>query len=181
MKKYVLLAASGKDRPGIVAAVTKVVFELQGNIEDATMTRLGGEFTMMLVVALPGSQIPSQLSRTLRPYEKKLGLHFNVQPLTPAQARNPKRIEPRFLISVYGTDKPGIVHHVAQTLADHGVSITDLNTRVLQRRGAPVYVMLLEIQIRDKTDMDDIRSELDTLRQKLDVEISLQDLDAVPL
>ena len=51
MRKYFLLTAFGKDRPGIVSGVTQVLFEQRGNLEDTTMTRLGGEFCMMVVVS----------------------------------------------------------------------------------------------------------------------------------
>jgi len=60
------------------------------------------------------------------------------------------------------------------------VSITDLQTKVT---GAPnpIYVMLLEVQVPASLDMDDLRSELDDLRRDLQVEISLQDIEAIPL
>ena len=43
----------GGDRPGIVARVTKGLFELGCNLKDATSTILTGHFSMMLVVDLP--------------------------------------------------------------------------------------------------------------------------------
>jgi glycine cleavage system transcriptional repressor len=179
--RYHLLTASGKDRPGIVAGVAKAVYELGGNIEDASMTRLGGEFTMMLVVGIPAKQTPASLAKALKPFQKKLALTFSSRPIPPALARNASQKQPRYMLSVYGTDKPGIVHRIAQALADHKISITDLNTRILQRPAGGVYVMLLEIQVPDGFDMDPVRGELDALRQELDVEITLQDLDAVAL
>ena len=45
------VTAIGADRPGIVAAVTGVLTDHGGNIEDSTMSILGGHFAMMLVVA----------------------------------------------------------------------------------------------------------------------------------
>ena len=47
------LAAIGKDRPGIVAAVSKVLYELGCNVEDSSMTMLRGNFAVMLVLAAP--------------------------------------------------------------------------------------------------------------------------------
>ena len=45
----------------------------------------------------------------------------------------------------------------------------------------PVYVMLLEIQAPSAAEMDNLRSDLDQLRKDLQVEISLQDIEAIPL
>ena len=47
------LSAIGRDRPGIVAAVTGVLLGHGANLEDSQMTILRGHFTMTLVVALP--------------------------------------------------------------------------------------------------------------------------------
>ena len=40
----------GKDRPGIVAEVSRILFEQGCNIEDSTCTILSGQFAMILVV-----------------------------------------------------------------------------------------------------------------------------------
>ena len=43
----------GRDRPGTVAAVTRVLADARCNLEDTSMTILRGHFAMMLVVAGP--------------------------------------------------------------------------------------------------------------------------------
>ena len=179
MKKYYLLTAFGKDRPGIVAGVSRALFELGGNIEDASMTRLGGEFTMMLVTALPASS--AALDKKLKALAKREGLQLAAKPIPAEVAHRPKNESPKYLVSVYGTDHPGIVAQIAQALAKRKVSITDLQTKITGGGQKPVYVMLLELQAPATLDMDDLRSELDQLRQDLKVEISLQDIEAVAL
>jgi glycine cleavage system transcriptional repressor len=181
MKKFFLLSAFGKDRPGMVAAVTKALFDLGGNIEDASMTRLGGEFSIMLIVSAPASVTEAKVQKALTPAAKKLGLQIAARPIQPGAARPAKREEPRYMISVYGTDRSGIVHEVTQALAERKVSITDLNTKAIHRGGKPIYVMLLEVQVPPTLDIDNLRDALDRLRQSLDVEISFQDIDVVPL
>jgi len=173
------LTAFGKDRPGIVAGVSRVLYELGGNIEDASMTRLGGEFTMMMVTALPASA--ASLQKKLKTLAKKEGLQIAAKPIPPAAAHQSKKESPRYLVSVYGTDHPGIVAQIAQALATRKVSITDLQTKVTGSSRKPVYVMLLEVQVPGPLDMDELRTELDRLRRDLKVEISLQDIEAIPL
>jgi glycine cleavage system transcriptional repressor len=179
LKNYFLLTAFGKDRPGIVAGVSRVLFELGGNIEDASMTRLGGEFTMMLVTSLPASA--AAVEKKLKSLGNKEGLQIAAKPIPAAVAHRPKEEPPKYLLSVYGTDHPGIVTQIAQALAKRKVSITDLQTKVVGSAQKPVYVMLLELQVSASLDMEGLRSELDQLRQDLKVEISLQDIEAVPL
>jgi glycine cleavage system transcriptional repressor len=181
LKKYYLLTAFGKDRPGIVADVTGVLVFVGGNIEDATMTRLGGEFSMMLVTALPAGKSLLQVQKSFRALEKKLGLTIALKSIPPALAHHSKEKPAGYMISVYGADHPGIVHSIARALASHQVSITDLQTKVTGPFHKPVYVMLLEVQFPDSLDMDELRTELDRLRQDLKVEISMQDIEAIPL
>jgi glycine cleavage system transcriptional repressor len=179
-KNFYLLTAFGKDRPGIVAGVTRILYELGANIEDASMTRLGGEFTMMLISALPTTVTAAKLEKGLQSLEKKLGIQTSAKAIPSAIGAYGQGESPKYLISVYGTDHPGIVYRVVDALAKRKVSITDLQTKVTSG-SQPAYVMLLEIQVPTSTDMDDVRSDLDQLRQDLKVEISLQDIEAIPL
>ena len=43
MKKYFVISALGKDRPGIVHELSKVILDSGCNVEDSRMTVLGGE------------------------------------------------------------------------------------------------------------------------------------------
>jgi glycine cleavage system transcriptional repressor len=180
-KQFFLLTVFGKDRPGMVAGVTQALFDLGGNIEDASMTRLGGEFAMMFVTGVPAHVTLSGLQKKLAGLEKKVGLQLSAKPITPQLARAAKRPEPRYLISVYGTDRPGIVFQLTQALAQRKVSITDLHTQSIAQGGSALYVMLLEVQVPAGLDIDELREELDRLRQSLQVEITLQDIEAVAL
>ena len=40
MKTYYILSALGKDRPGIVADVSEVIYKCGGNIEDSSISLL---------------------------------------------------------------------------------------------------------------------------------------------
>ena len=179
VRRYYLLTAFGKDRPGIVAAVSRVLLDLQGNIEDASMTRLGGEFSMMLVTALT---VPApSLEKRLNILAKKEGLQISAKPIPSAAVRRSKDGSARYLISLYGNDRPGLVCRVAEALSRRRVSITDLQTQVIGTAAKPVYVMLLEIMVPPALDLEALRTELDNLRRELNVEITLQDIEAVPL
>ena len=50
---HVLITVHGPDRPGMVAAVSRSVFEAGGNLTTGKMIKLGGEFAVMLHVECP--------------------------------------------------------------------------------------------------------------------------------
>ena len=68
------LSAIGRDRPGIVAAVSEALLAHSVNIEDSQMTILRGHFTMMLVVAVPGDADVGALRADLDAVRAQLGL-----------------------------------------------------------------------------------------------------------
>jgi glycine cleavage system transcriptional repressor len=142
MSRYAL-SAIGRDRPGIVAAVTRARLVHGVNIEDSQMAVLGGQFTMMLVLAAPEGVDAAALREELDAAAAQTGLASLVlEELEPAASPPP---EASHVVSVYGIDHPGIVHAVTAALADQGASITDLRTQLAGSRDAPLYAMLIEV------------------------------------
>lgn len=181
MKSFFLISAFGKDRPGIVAGVTRTLLGLGANMEDASMTRLGGEFSMMVIAAMPERTTPARLKKSFSAASRNLGVDITARPIPAALATAKKREEPDAILSVYGTDKPGIVHAVAALLAKKKVNITDLNTKVVSGTPADLYLMLLEVRLPAGLSAESLRGELQKLQAKLGVEMTLRELDSVSL
>ncbi|MDH4274167.1 MAG: amino acid-binding protein, partial [Gammaproteobacteria bacterium] len=55
MNKWYMLTVVGKDRPGIVAHISGALFEGGCQLGEASMMRLGGNFTIMLMVNFKGT------------------------------------------------------------------------------------------------------------------------------
>jgi glycine cleavage system transcriptional repressor len=169
--------AFGADRPGIVVAVTGVLVERGHNLLDGSCTLLGGQFALMLLTDegdSPGH--PEALEAALAAATSRLGLTVAVRPVEPEEeAAAPGEA---WMVAVYGSDRPGIVHQVAQLLADRGVNVTDLTMRVIGDPSTPVYAMLLEAELPDGVDADGLRAELAELASELGVEASLHPVDA---
>ncbi len=53
MSNRYIMTAFGKDRAGIVADVTRLLFENECNLEDTTMSMLADEFTLSLLFFEP--------------------------------------------------------------------------------------------------------------------------------
>jgi glycine cleavage system transcriptional repressor len=164
------VTAVGADRPGIIARVTGVLLELGGNLEDSSMTILGGHFAIMLLVR--SSTGAEALESALREGTADLGLVVSVRPVGPGSESAPAT----HVLSVYGSDRPGIVHEVTSVLADLDVNVTDLTTRVIEGEKA-VYAMMLELVLDDPDRADAVRravldgvGEVDASLHALDVE-----------
>jgi glycine cleavage system transcriptional repressor len=168
MSQIVVIAAVGRDQPGIIAALTGTVYDLGANLDDATMTRLHGAFAAMVAARLPAGVTAAAVRAALAPVAERLGLSVTVEAVPDEHADLP----PDSLLTVYGADRPGIAHAVAARLAQRGVNITDMDTRLVGTADSPVYVMQMEAAAGDI----DLASDLAALRAEMGVEITLQAL-----
>ncbi|MFP5318052.1 MAG: glycine cleavage system protein R [Acidimicrobiia bacterium] len=173
---HVVVIAVGADRPGIVAAVTGVLVGHGCNLEDTSMTILRGHFTMMLVVETPPGGDPAALRGALDAAAAAVDVALTVLPIDEGVA-GPPAGDP-WTVSVYGADRPGIVHGVASLLAGLGVNIGDLTTRVAGPPEHPVYAMVLEVTVPPAVDPADLERRLGELAGELGVECSLHPSDA---
>ena len=180
-KSCALLTLFGQDRPGIVAQVTRVLFETGCNIADSSMTRLGGEFTIMLVVRLPDSYSVDTLYNKLAPVAKEMALDHHIKELDPDVAlnSNPTRPERECIISVLGADQPGIVYRVAEAIQMTGGNVSDLYTQVIGSSAQPIYTMTIETEY--SSNIEAIQERLDQLAVEMQVEISLRMVQSSPL
>ncbi|CAA9227359.1 MAG: Formyltetrahydrofolate deformylase [uncultured Acidimicrobiales bacterium] len=177
----VVVTAFGPDRPGIVAAVTGALVERGANLADTAMTNLAGQFAMVLVVEVPEGEQADALEEALAARTAPLGLTVVVRPLPEGDdATTGPQTDGRsaWAVSVYGADRPGIVHQVSALLAQHGANVVDLTTRTVGSTGAPAYVMLLEVTLPADRDVEPLASDLRRLSADLDVEIHLRPDDA---
>lgn len=172
---HVAVTAVGTDRPGIVAAVTKVLYEHGANIEDSRMAILGGHFAMMLIVALPERVDPGRLESALGGPARDLSLVVTVRPV--AEASPEHAAGAPYVVSVYGADHPGIVYPVTEALAARNVNITELATRVVEG-ATPVYVMLLGVTLPATLDPSLLEADFKVLGVRLGVDLSMHPAEA---
>ena len=170
------LSAIGRDRPGIVAAVSAVLLEQRMNITDSQMTILGGHFAMTLLVRGADDVDEPSLRQGLESVRASLGLEaVSLSEVEEAADRSP---DASHTVSVYGVDHPGIVHAVASLLAERGVDITDLTTRLVDTgEQEPLYAMMMEIALPAEVDEADLAGPLAEVGHRQGVEIVLRALE----
>jgi glycine cleavage system transcriptional repressor len=171
--RSIAIAAIGRDRPGIVAAVSRVLFDLGCNVEDSSMTLLRGNFSMMLVIACPDDLTVDAARAALQPACDEMGLTFSVLEVDD-RASIP---DPTHVLTVYGGDKPGILYRTCLVLAEGGVNITDLNSRLVGAE-KPVYALILELEVPATTDLAGLDEQLRAAAAEMGVEIVLATREA---
>lgn len=172
---------TSKDRPGIVADTSEVLYRLGCNLEDTSCTMLGGDFAMILMVSheLPFSE--AQLVEEFAALHQQKGLAVHVRTLEQEEICPVQPEGELCLVSVYGSDQPGIIYRVTKELAARRVNITDLNSRLVGTVEEPVYVLMLEALLPDGMAVEDVEGLLTELKKELKVEIGVRSITPVEL
>jgi glycine cleavage system transcriptional repressor len=184
---HYLLTASGRDRPGLVAAVAEALFAAGGNLEDSSMTRLQGEFAMLVIFTAPDATPPAELSTRMNALGVAQRLAIDLKPIDRSEA-HPRRsgdAPPSLLVTVHGADRPGIVAGVTAGLAKAGANITDLathRTTAGDRVGdAGGYILYVEVQPPAGTGPAELEAALAPSARALGVTLRVKTLPSAQL
>jgi glycine cleavage system transcriptional repressor len=157
-----VVTAVGIDRRGIVAALAGALTDLGCNLEDSTMSLLGGNFAVLLMVALPDGVGPAAVESGLAPVADRMGLAVSVR-VVPEGDDAPSgddvdtagfEDDAVYAFSVHGADRLGIVRHATEALAAAGANIVDLSTRLVGDPDGPVYVLTITAGFDAGTDVE---------------------------
>ncbi len=174
MSNRFIMTAFGKDRPGIVADVTSLLYENGCNLEDSTMTLLADEFTLSLLFSCQHADITELLTRECRRLERDRAISAFIRPLDARRNTGPARGK-SCILHVEGLDQAGIVYKTSRFLAERSVNIIDLKSSVLEApgSGASIYVMDIHVQVPEDLGMQQLERELSAVADDLNVDISL--------
>lgn len=174
-KSYYAVFVLGTDKIGIVADITRALFELGANINDSSHTIIGNQFAMLLLISTtPGSTV-EKIKDSFKEVSEKRNLTIHVHQLQDEDIYR-KTSDPGQLcvIHLYGADKPGIVFQVTNLLAKNNVNITDLSTRRFGTEGNPIYIMYLEAEVPYDVDTRKLGQDLNKIASDLNVEIKYE-------
>lgn len=181
--KRVALTFIGKDRPGIIARISKSLCQTGCNIEDTTMTILEGEFAMILIATIANDSATARLRKDFDILKKRWGLNCFWDSLPGNMVRGEKHLpgSKTYIVSVIGKDRTGIVFETSRILAGAGLNITDLNSKILGKDKRAVFAMILEFDTPKGFNVKCLNPAWERLRKKLKVDISMKPLDRLSL
>jgi glycine cleavage system transcriptional repressor len=163
----------GPDRPGIIATVSRTLYEQGCNLEDVSQTCLQGQFVGIFVAAENGREGGEGLLRALceRLDPSGLSVHLRSVPATGAPPAPPG--EP-FVITTVGPDRPGLVAGISGLLARYAANITNLKAVPRGTREAQEYVTFYEVDIPAGADRQAFRKDLRERARELGLDVNLQ-------
>lgn len=168
MAKLVLTIV-GDDRAGLVRALADLVSDHGGNWERSELAELAGAFAGIVLVSVPDDRL-DDLTAAL--HELDGLLHITPHPGAGAA----EDVEGgRFVFTVLGNDRPGIVREVTGTLVDRGLSIDRFTSRTLDApmAGGTLFEASVSVRVPTGVELADVTADLERLAGEIQVDITV--------
>ena len=175
MEKKFIMTAFSKDRPGVVADITEVIYENGCNLEDSTMTSMLDEFAIILLFVGKGDSLKDQLLKECRRLEKEKGITAFIRSVEAEDKEKQINFFTKTII-VEGIDQAGIVYNVSRFLANNNINIESLTSRRIAspESGTAIYFMEIKVQIPEEISLEHIENELSQVGEALNLDITIQ-------
>mmetsp|Transcript_23000 Transcript_23000/g.53750 ORF Transcript_23000/g.53750 Transcript_23000/m.53750 type:complete len:222 (+) Transcript_23000:34-699(+) len=162
----------GQNRRGIVHDFSQAVLDGGANLENSTMSRLGGRFAMLVELSTDAKSLLT-LEANLK--EKLPGYRISVNTPDEGVLEQPEEAigetEP-WCMTLEGPDQPGIVRRVSQLLWKHGAAIVDMDTETFSAPMAGYTMFRLFIEADMPVGMVQAVGEgLDEISEEMGLEI----------
>lgn len=174
-------SAVGRDRPGIVAALSKVFYEHDCNLSDSQMTILAEQFAIVMILESGGKTVDEELAKAVQELGEQWKLQVRLAPVDSEIESASNFRGPTHLVSVYGADQAGITWKVAAKLAEHNFNVTDLSTKKVGGK-TPIYILLLETEAKsEEASLSELESALKTLGKELGCSVTVKPIESESL
>jgi glycine cleavage system regulatory protein len=168
MRTTLLLTAVGTDRTGLVESLAQRIAAAGGNWEEGRLARLAGQFAGVVLVSIDSART-DQLIASLRELEAS-GLQVTARPVAaPTVAPSGQHVR----LTVTGGDRPGIVRDVSRVLAERGVNVEELDSKMASApmSGEPMFIAHARLLVPATLELPTLRHALEALGNELMVDL----------
>jgi glycine cleavage system transcriptional repressor len=172
--RKVIITILGQDRSGIIAAVSKVLFEQNCNIENVSQTTLQFVFAGIFIATMPGDLPLESLHKSLDAKMAPLGLDVHLTLLEPDAAPILPQQDEAYIITTKGPDRKGLVAGISEVIARFEGNITNLQAVFKGGADPGDNIMIYEVDIPRQIDQQSLYRELKRRANELKLEIDIQ-------
>jgi glycine cleavage system transcriptional repressor len=136
---------------------------------------------MILIVSHDKPFSKGRLLEDFKAFGESMQLSVFVRSLSRDEVSYQEPLGELCMISVYGSDRPGIVFRVTKELAERKINISDMNTKLIGTQEKPVYVLILEAVLPEGVEIEQVTELFAKLKKELNIEISVRSVTPVSL
>ncbi|MBI9082072.1 MAG: hypothetical protein JEZ11_00660 [Desulfobacterales bacterium] len=176
ISKYIF-SVVGNDQPRILAKISRVVADLDFNIEDVTQVVNNRIFSSTFLISRKEPIKIEKLSKAIKAeifqfdldvYVKQVNIVFDKSKILSSQ---------RYIISIRSKKKKAVLVFASETLANNDVNIVGINGIWKMPNKPGENIMLLDVDVPDETDLSNLKNELNDIAISNDLAISIQHKD----
>jgi len=173
MKQQLLvITCVGKDRPGLVDQLTRVILDSKGNLVDSRMTVLGEDFAILTLVSGSWDTI-AKLEDSLNSMAEKENLSITTRR---TEERKAKADAVPYGVDAVSVDSPGIVQHLAEFFASRNINIEELNTNryAAPHTGTAMFAVHMAIAVPANLHLNTLREEFFSFCDEINLDAVLE-------
>ena len=175
MEKRFIMAAFSQDRPGVVADITRLLYENGCNLEDSSMANIMDEFAILMLFSGSGDSLEGKLAEECRALEQEKGITAYIKAVA-SEAKENREQYSRKTITVEGIDQTGIVYKVSRFLADNHINIENLTSqrRLSPESGTALYFMNIKVQVPEEVSSRALEDGLSQVGEDLTLDVTVR-------
>ena len=159
----------GRDRPGLVSALSDRAAEHGANWTDSIMANFAGYFAGIVQLQASAERCDSLIValEAMELDDVRIQIVRTDDTATPAMVR-------RLQLDLVGQDRPGIIHGISSELARYSVSIDKLQTFVASgaMSGEQMFHLSAQLTVPTALNTENLRAGLESLANELMVDIT---------
>ncbi|MEG3766098.1 glycine cleavage system protein R [Alteromonas sp. 14N.309.X.WAT.G.H12] len=163
-----IITIMGKDKPGLVDALAKCVYQHEANWLGSSFAHMAGQFTGFVEVHVPANKHADLVEALNRLPD------LSVQSVTPA--KGPASFNDTLAVQIIGNDKPGIVQELTKILNQFNLNIVSFTSRCesAPNWGNEIFKAEAVIAVPEAFDDDALQTALEGIANDLVVDITTQ-------
>ena len=172
MNKFVL-SVIGRDKPGILANISTILFRHGCNIEDVSQTILQTEFASIFIVHNPEGHALDTIGQALNEALGGLELSAHLRPMA-VNAPAPDGPSQPFVITTRGVDKPGTISAVTTAIASLSCNVANFRAIITQEDGVDEMIMIFEVDMPMGVEHRQLRQVMQEVCGRFGLDVSVQ-------
>jgi glycine cleavage system transcriptional repressor len=169
-----IISVLGTDRPGIIATITRILFQNDCNIENVSQTILQAEFSGTFIAQTPDDLTSEDLHARLSEEILPLDLAVHVKVVEECKGYCPPTKTEPFVITTRGPDQKGLVSRITEIIARYGVNVSNLQAVFKGGDDPNDNIMIYEVDVPLDSDQRALRQDLRDKAAELGLRISIQ-------
>ncbi len=174
MPQEFVLTMTAANRAGILAAVTRALSELGGDLQELSQTVVRGYFTMIFSARFPDTLteqvIRSHIEDACRPFGIDVGLHSPDADGIAGTASVPSTVH---TLRLGGENRPGVLQTLSSVIAVQQADIVGM--RAVGTRQSGGFEMVMKVALPSGLDIGTLLSALSEAGQDFSVTVDLAD------